>query len=144
MARIRIAFPDQVLFSHEVAVRISDLNYGNHLGHDTLLALVHEARAWFFRSFSVEEWDCDGCAMVIADLAVSYRSETVFGQKLMVEIAAGERTASSCELLYRISDRDNGLLAALATTNVVFMDRDSRKVARLPASFVRAITLTED
>ena len=139
MARLRIDFPDLTLFRHQLPVRISDLNYGNHLGHDTLLSLLHEARAWFFRSFGCEEWDCDGCAMIIADLAVSYRAEAHFGQSLEVEIGAGPVSPSSCELLYRVSDRDRGTVVALAATNVVFMDREVRRVVRLPASFVAAV-----
>ena len=48
MARVKIEFPETTLFTHELSVRITDLNYGNHLAHDSLISLLHEARAPFF------------------------------------------------------------------------------------------------
>jgi acyl-CoA thioesterase FadM len=132
MARVRIDFPEGVVFRHQLTVRVSDLNYGNHLGHDGLVSLLHEARVQFFRSLGVSEMDCDGTAMVIADLAVRYRSEALAGQELVVEIAMGERRRSSCELLYRMSQADGGAVVAEARTGLVFVDPKKREVAPLP------------
>ncbi len=135
MARVRIEFPEKTLFTHELPVRIDDLNYGRHLGHDTLVAVLHEARAQLFRHLGMEEYDAEGVALMVADLAVAYRSEAFFGQVLRIEIAAGEVRSRSCELLYRVSDRADGRLVALAQTWVVFVDPASRRPAPIPARF---------
>lgn len=44
MERVRLSFPaDDVVHRHPLTVRITDMNYGRHLGHDTLVSLLHEA-----------------------------------------------------------------------------------------------------
>ena len=47
MSRIKLALPDRWTFSTELPVRISDINYGGHLGNDAVLALAQEARVRF-------------------------------------------------------------------------------------------------
>jgi acyl-CoA thioesterase FadM len=139
MARVQVDEPDEVLYSHELRVRITDINYGNHLGHDTLVSMLHDARAAFFRDSGIEEWDTDGCALIVVDLAVSYRAEACFGQELRVEIGAGEVGSRGCELLYRVTDLDSGTVVALAKTGVVFVDPSSHQVVRIPALFRQAL-----
>ena len=128
-----------MLFRHELAVRITDLNYGNHLGHDTLVSLLHEARAAFFRHLGFEEWDTEGCALVVVDLVVSYRAEARFGQVLEVAIGLGDVGSRSCELLYRVTDRNRGTVVALAMTGVVFLDPSTHRVVTIPAAFKQAL-----
>jgi len=139
MARLRIDFPGPVLFTHEIPVRITDLNYGNHLGHDALISLLHEARARFFRSLGQHEGDVDGAGILLVDLAVSYLAQVFYGQVLSVEIGAGEVGRSGCELVYRVRDRDAGTDVALARTGIVFFDYGRKRVAPIPASFRAAL-----
>ena len=87
MPRIHIPFPESVLFEHRVPVRITDLNYGNHLGHDALVSILHEARARFFRAFGMSEADVDGVGIILVDLAVRYQAQVFYGQTLRIEIA---------------------------------------------------------
>ena len=53
MARIRIDCPDNFSFSCQIPIRINDINYGGHVGNDSLLSLVLEILIvlyiqWFF------------------------------------------------------------------------------------------------
>lgn len=34
--------PHGYLFSHQINVRVDDLNYGNHLCHSKLIHMIHE------------------------------------------------------------------------------------------------------
>jgi len=138
MARVRIEFPATVAFSCTVPVRISDLNYGNHLGHDTMISLLHEARVQLFEHLGCKEWDVDGAALMVVDLAVSYRAEVFYGQTLVVEIAGDDPGGKSCDLIYRVRDSDSDRLVALAKTRVVFVDPATRKAVALPER-VRAL-----
>jgi acyl-CoA thioester hydrolase len=47
MARVAIDLPEQFPFSAGIAVRISDINYGGHIGYDAIISLIHEARMRF-------------------------------------------------------------------------------------------------
>ena len=139
MSRVRIAFPEPPIFTHEIEVRVSDLNYGNHLGHDSLISLLHEARVRFFRHFGMEERDIDGVGILLADLAVTYRAQVFYGQTLRIDIAIGEAGARSCDLVYRVTDRDAGGLVALAKTGIVFFDYGANRMVDIPPSFRRLL-----
>ena len=139
MTRVRIEFPEPALFAHDLTVRITDLNYGNHLAHDTLVSLLHEARARFFRMHDMAEGDVDGAGVILTDLQVSYRDQAFFGQDLRVEIAVGDRSSRGCELRYRVTRRDDGGVVALASTGLLFFDYAAGKVVALPERFARIL-----
>ena len=68
-------------------MRIYDINHGQHLGHDRLISLLHEARSRFFQSLGYEELDIDGIGIVIADLQVVYLGEAFAGEQVKVDIS---------------------------------------------------------
>jgi acyl-CoA thioester hydrolase len=135
MSRVRIVFPDPPMFTHELDVRVSDLNYGNHLGHDSLVSLLHEARVRFFLHFDMEERNIDGVGILLVDLAVAYRAQVFHGQVLRIDVTTGDASAHGCDLIYRVTDRDAGKVVALARTGIVFYDYQERRVAEMPTRF---------
>lgn len=142
MARIQIDFPEgDVTFTHDMAVRIGDVNYFEHLGHDALIRMLHEARAQLFRHHGHAEWDTEGGACVVADLAVRYRAEARFGQILRVEIAPGELGTHGVELYYRVRDRDSSTLVALAKTGHVFFEGRKPRMRPVPPAFLAMLQL---
>lgn len=132
MARIDIHFDGPVLFRHPIEVRVSDLNYGNHLGHDSLVSLLHEARVRYLGSLGMHESDVDGTAMVIESLAVRYRSEARLGERLSVEIAAGELSSRMVELRYRVRSLDHERVVADASTALVCVDSAAGRAVSVP------------
>ncbi len=139
MARVQIEFPEPTLYDMEVSVRISDINYGGHLGHDALISILHDARFRFFRAFGMNEADTDGCGLLISDLAVRYETEAFHGQRLRVEIATGDIRSRGCDLVYRVTDRESEKVVALARTGVVFLDLEKKRVARIPERLLAVI-----
>lgn len=138
MARIRIEYPDtQTIFRHTLSLRITDLNYGNHLAHDTLISLMHDARAQLFIAHGHKEIDIDGrgVGVVVADLAVSYKAEVFYPDTLTVEVAADEMSRKGCDLVYRVTRASDGGLVALAKTGIVFFDYNERKAVTVPEEF---------
>ena len=47
MKRMKIEMPSLWQYSTEIEVRVSDLNYGNHMGNQQFLAYAQEARVRF-------------------------------------------------------------------------------------------------
>jgi len=135
----RQIYTTKALFTQEVPIRISDINYGNHLGHDTMVSIFHEARVAFFRAFDMEECDVDGLGILVVDLAVQYRAQAFYGQTLNVEVAAADAGSRGCDLVYRASDRESGEVVALGKTGIVFFDYGKGKVKSMPARFRAAI-----
>ncbi len=135
MPRIKLDYPGPTLHTADIPVRVTDLNYGNHLAHDRMVSILHEARVRFFRAFGFEERNTEGRGILLVDLAVTYHREAFYGQTLRVEVAIGEASTRGCELLYRVTDAGNGDVVALAKTGIVFIEPASRRVVTIPPAF---------
>jgi len=136
MARIQISYPDRTVFKHDISVRITDLNFANHLAHDSIISLLHEVRAQFFKANNMSELDVDGYGIIMADIGVCYKSEAHFGQMLTVEIGLGDFSSKGCDIFYRMSCKDSGAVVAIAKTGIVFFDYDVKKPVNVPQSFL--------
>ncbi len=55
MERIKIQLPEKFSFSTTIKIRITDLNYGGHVGNDVFLSLIHEARQQFLIAHGYSE-----------------------------------------------------------------------------------------
>lgn len=65
MSRVKIKFPDEKpLYTVAVPLRIGDINYGGHLGHDAVLSLIHEARMQMLHSWEYDELKAGGNSLI--------------------------------------------------------------------------------
>jgi acyl-CoA thioester hydrolase len=132
MARVRIELPQQLPFATTIVVRVTDLNYGNHLGNHALLGLVHEARMQYLVSLGASELNFFGAALIMSDVAIEFKSEAFFGDALRFEIGAAEITRVGFELYYRVSKDEGKTIIALAKTGMICFDYGARKVVAVP------------
>lgn len=139
MPRIKVKIPDKIIFSTEIPVRISDINYGGHLGNDSLLSIIHEARVRFLNHLNYSEFNVEGVGIIMIDSAVQYKSESFYGDELLVEIAVNDFTAIGCDFVYRITNKNTLKEIAVAKTGIVFFDYEKRKTAPVPPEFKKKI-----
>lgn len=134
MTRISIALPETFNFSCELPVRVSDLNYGGHVGNDAVLTLMQEARVLYYRHLGFEnEIKLEGTiGQLITDAAIVYKSESFLGDVLCIEIAATDFTKYGFDLVYRLTNKATGKEVARGKTGIVCFDHEKRKVAGLP------------
>jgi acyl-CoA thioesterase FadM len=132
MPRVRLKPLDQYPFSTKIVVRVTDLNYGGHLGNDSLLSLVHEARVAFLSSHGFSELDCGGVSLTMGDAAIIYQGEAYAGENLDIEVAAGEPSECGFRLFYRLTRSSDGQKIALAETGMVCFDYNAKKIISLP------------
>lgn len=135
MARIKIIPPKKFDFSTEISLRISDINYGGHLGHDSILSLAHEARVRFFKSHGFTELNVFGPAMILSDVAIYYKSEGFYGDSIVIDIAVCDYLKYGCDLVYRLTEKKTGRVVALLKTGIVFIYYEKREVAPVPKEF---------
>ncbi len=134
MARVKLKFPsEKSLFTATISVRIGDINYGNHVGNDAILSIIHEARMQMLGSVGFTELDAGGNSLIMADVMIAYRGESFYGDVLKVQIYADEITAFTLDLLYRITTLRNGVNidVAHAKTGMVCFDYKERKVVSM-------------
>lgn len=134
MPRIKIPLPAEFVFSTDIPVRITDVNYGGHLGNDSVLAIIHEARLRCLKNFGFSELDVDGVGLIMADAAIAFKSEAFHGDTLTVKVAADDFSRRGCDLIYAITAQD-GREVARAKTGMVFFDYETRKTQSVPEAF---------
>lgn len=131
MSRIKITLPEQFSFTATIPVRITDLNYGNHVGNDAVLSIIHEARMQFLSHHSFTELNCAGVGLIMSDVGIEFKKEIFYGDILSVNIAAVNFTSVGFDLYYQILNKEN-LITALAKTGMVCYDYDKKKIAQVP------------
>ena len=124
------------IFHTILEVRISDINYGNHLGHDSLISLLHEARVRFLTSLGFTELSIDGAGILVTSLAVKYISESFYADKIIINIEPGETTRASMDLIYQVVNQDTNKEVARALTTMTFYDYQRSKVCKIPQKFL--------
>ena len=139
MPRIKFEMPDIYIFSTTIPVRISDINYGNHLANDALLSILHEARLQFLHSLGYSEMDVAGSGIIMGDVAIIYKAQAYYGDNLKIEVAVGEFSRKSCDFFYRITKPD-GKIVALCKTGIVFFDYTQEKPVNVPGEFVAQVS----
>jgi acyl-CoA thioesterase FadM len=132
MPRLRLNPLNTYSFSTEITVRITDLNYGGHLGNDRLVSLVHEARAAFLHSHGFSEKDVGGVSLILADLAAVYQGEAFAGDVLRFEVAACEPSRCGFRLSFRVTRMNDNSPIALVENGMVCFDYSTRSIKPLP------------
>ena len=132
--------PHTFQFSTTIDVRITDLNYGNHLANDSLLSIIHEARVRFLNHFGYTELDVEGVGIMMADSVIIYKSQSHYGDTLNIEIGVGDISKKSCDFYYRITKNEDKIVA-LCKTAIVFFDYNSQKPAQVPRPFIDKLNL---
>jgi acyl-CoA thioesterase FadM len=132
VARIVLQLPESLPFVTEIDVRVTDMNYGAHLGNDALLSLLHEARWRFFRQHGLSEADAAGTRLILADVAIAYRREAFAGDRLRFEVGVFDVARVSCDLGYRVSRVADGALIAEAKTGLVFLAPTTGRPVAVP------------
>lgn len=131
MSRIKIDLPETFSFSTQIPVRVSDLNYGNHVGNDAILTMLHEGRLQFLKSFGYSELDLEGAGLIMADVGIEYKGEGFYGDVFTMHIAASGFHKFGFDLYYHLVNQNNKEIAK-AKTGMLCMDYSVRKLTRLP------------
>jgi acyl-CoA thioester hydrolase len=135
MARAKIGLPDHFLFSTEIEIRISDINYGGHLGNDSLLSILQEARLRFLKHFGFSEENVAGYGIIMADAVIIYKSQAYYGDVLKIEITVDDFSKHAFDMIYRISKNPAGREVARAKTRIAFFDYQKNITVSIPQSF---------
>jgi len=134
MARVKIELPATFLFETIIPIRITDLNYGNHVGNDTILSILHEARVQYLRHYGLEELDFGGVGLIMNDVAVEFKNEIFYGEKIIASVTVGDVSKFSFDVYYKLEKEniDKRILVVLAKTGMVCYDYGAKKVAVVP------------
>lgn len=137
MARIRIDLPETFSFSCLIPVRITDINYGGHVGNDTVLSIIHEARLQFLKNIGYSEMEFAGVGTIMSDVGIEYKNELFYGDVIIASVSTGEISKIGFDLFYKLEtirpvNNDRKVLIAKAKTGMVCFDYKKKKIASVP------------
>lgn len=135
MPRIKLLPPEKFFnIPIKIPVRITDINYGDHVGNDSLVSIIHEGRMQFLQHYSFTELNIEGIGLIMSELIVEFKNESFYKDIIEVKIAVGEISKVSFELFYKlIALRGNeDILIANAKTTMVCYDYEFKKVVTIP------------
>lgn len=124
MNRIKINLPEKFSFSTHLQIRITDLNYGGHVGNDTVLSILQEARQQFLQSRGYAELQVEEYGLIMADAMVEYKKEMNHLDQIKIEIVATDFDKMGFDLYYRVMIQKKGeeILAVRAKTGMMLFD----------------------
>ena len=142
MGRIRIELPENCIATFTIPVRITDINYGNHVGNNSLVEIIHEARMQFLQQYGFTEMNAGGSSLIMNELTVEFKNESFYKDDLEVRIFTGEISRVSFELFYSISALRNNRLTIIANakTEMVCFNYNDKKVVAMPEELEKILT----
>ena len=141
MARIKLTLPQTFPFSTHLPVRITDLNYGGHVGNDSILSLIHEARMLFLRNAGLSELQFGPAGLIMSDVAIEFKHELFYGDALRVYVAAADFSRVGFDICYRMVREGEGkeTVIALAKTGMICFDYTAKKIVQVPEEGKKAL-----
>ena len=139
MTRIRIELPKQFSFSTKIPIRITDLNYGGHVGNDTVLTLIHEARVQFLKHFGYDELNVEGTSLIMSDAAIEFKNELFYGDTITAFVTANNFSRVGFDLFYKLTRNETNI--AFAKTGMICYNYNSKKVVSLPEAAKEKLVL---
>ncbi len=139
MSDMDLQLPEPFIFTVDLHVRISDIDYRNHLSSDAVLKLINEARVRFLDQLGYTEIDIEGVGLVFADAAFVFRSPAFYADLLTVEVAVDGFNRYGCDFFYKVSNKETGQEVARSKSGIVFFDYHQNKMAPVPEAFKRKI-----
>ena len=138
MARIKIEIPPKFNFTTEIPIRITDLNYGGHVGNDTILSIIHEARVRFLNHHGYKELNIGGVGLIMSDVAIEFKNELFWGDTVKASVTATDFSKVGFDILYKLEKETEGgtKLVALSKTGMVCYDYGLKKIAPVPTGVV--------
>jgi len=129
-------------FAVPLTVRISDLNYANHVGYQIYLSYFQEARLAYLGRLGYSELDIEGCGIMIAEAVCRYKQELFLKDTIAVGCRISLFRSKGFRTEYQI--QRNGALCAEGYTDCLCYDPRLQKVVRLPEPFVAAVRSFEN
>ncbi len=136
MARLHLDFPeDQFYYSTPMTVRVTDINGANHLGNDSMISMISEARARFLYEYGVKETGGDRIGIIVTDLATTYRAEAHAHDQLLFEVGVMDFNKYGGDIIFRVTRPRDKKLVAVAKYGFVFFNYQTSQVMPMPEEF---------
>jgi len=128
-------------FSTDIEVRISDINYGGHLGNDRYLSLFQDARLRYLQQFGYSELSVgNDTGLIMTRAHVDFKAEAFWGERLKIMVRIAELKPKKFVMEYlMVNPAKQDRLVATGYTVMLGFDYKNRKLKKFPEKFIRQI-----
>ena len=88
----------------------------------------------FLQHYGFTEMKFAGASMIMSDVAIEFKSELFYGDKVIASVAVGDFSKVGFELYYKLEKEEAGKkqLVATAKTGMVCYNYDLKKIVAVP------------
>ncbi len=131
---------DNFKFFTEIEVRVSDLNYGGHVGNDRYLTFFHDARIRYLSEFGFSEVNIgNGAGLIMSEARVKYKAQAFLGDVMKVGVRVHDLEQIRFDMDYIMIREKCDTIIATGSTRMVAYDYKKMKVSKVPGEFVTKI-----
>lgn len=129
------------IFKTTVPVLVNHLNYGNHLGHDSVLSIMQEARMHWLKQYGLEEKSLfENIGYLITDVIVNYKSEAFHGDMLEIGLYVNNIKNKTFDINYIVKNNNTNNIVAISQTSQICFDFQTKNIVAVPANFCEIIS----
>lgn len=132
---------NNIIFETTIPVLVNHLNYGNHLGYDSILSILQEARIRWLKSIDEKATEIaiqDNIGWLVKRVELDILSEAFHGDLLRVSLSVGEYKKSHFTLCYAVENINRKSKLCESKTQQVCYDFASDKIFRIPKILMNA------
>jgi acyl-CoA thioester hydrolase len=120
------------MFTTKYEVRISDINYGGHMGNERALVVFQQARINWLKTLNLSELNIgENKGLIQRRANVEYLKEVSLGEVLNVKIYPVEIRGSYFVLAHEVTN-ESGLTVLSGNVTMGAFDYDKKKLAKIP------------
>ena len=138
MSRTKVDLPKDFSFQTIIPIRITDVNYGGHVGNDTVLTLLHEARMQFLKHHGFSEMDFGGVGLIMSDVIIEFKKEIFYGEGIKIFVSASNFSKIGFDVLYLVVKSHQEIVIAKAKTGMVCYDYKLKKIVSIPETALQS------
>lgn len=141
MNRIKINLPNHYSFTTQLQIRVTDLNYGGHVGNDTVLSLLQEARQQFLQSRGLAELHIGPYGLIMADVMVEYKKELNHLDIINIDVVACDFDKLGFDIYYKVylQNGTEEIIAVKAKTGMMLFDYNAKKKVSLTDALIQQL-----
>ena len=138
MSRTKVDLPEDFSFQTTIPIRITDVNYGGHVGNDTVLTLLHEARMQFLKHHGFSEMDFGGVGLIMSDVIIEFKKEIFYGEEVTIFVNVSNFNRIGFDVFYMVVKSQQELVVAKAKTGMVCYDYKLKKIVSVPETALQS------
>ena len=125
------------IINYKYEVRVSDINYGGHMGNDRALAVFHDARINFLKHFGYSELNIgENVGVILKEADVKYFAEVFLHDELIVGVKIDKVEGIRWNLNYTATRVSDNKVVFSGNTLMISFNYETKKVSPIPRAFL--------